>query len=131
MLKALKRSRPPMSIITMLVTMIMIPSTTWAASGSGAHIDMTHSWVGYFSLFLFVVAYALVILEHNIHMRKSKPVMVVAGVIWAMVAYVYAQKGDHHTAEHAIRHNILEYAELLLFLLAAMTYINTMEERRF
>ena len=130
MLKALKRSRPPMSIITMLVTMIMIPSTTWAASGSGAHIDMTHSWVGYFSLFLFVVAYALVILEHNIHMRKSKPVMVVAGVIWAMVAYVYAQKGDHHTAEHAIRHNILEYAELLLFLLAAMTYINTMEERQ-
>jgi Na+/H+ antiporter NhaD/arsenite permease-like protein len=29
----------------------------------------------------------------------------------------------------AIRHNILEYAELFLFLLAAMTYINTLEER--
>ena len=29
----------------------------------------------------------------------------------------------------ALRHNLLEYAELLLFLLAAMTYINAMEER--
>ncbi len=33
-------------------------------------------------------------------------------------------------AEHAVRHNLLEYAELMLFLLVAMTYINTMEERR-
>jgi Na+/H+ antiporter NhaD/arsenite permease-like protein len=28
-----------------------------------------------------------------------------------------------------VRHNLLEYAELFLFLLAAMTYINSMEER--
>ena len=31
--------------------------------------------------------------------------------------------------EAALRHNILEYAELMLFLLVAMTYINAMEER--
>ncbi|MCK4707061.1 MAG: sodium:proton antiporter NhaD, partial [Gammaproteobacteria bacterium] len=41
----------------------------------------------------------------------------------------YTQHGDTHTAEIAIRHNILEYAELFLFLLVAMTYINAMEER--
>jgi Na+/H+ antiporter NhaD/arsenite permease-like protein len=29
-----------------------------------------------------------------------------------------------------VRHNIMEFAELFLFLLAAMTYINAMEERR-
>jgi NhaD family Na+/H+ antiporter len=33
-------------------------------------------------------------------------------------------------AEAAVRHNLLEYAELMLFLLVAMTYINAMEERR-
>ncbi|HBH35361.1 MAG TPA: sodium:proton antiporter, partial [Gammaproteobacteria bacterium] len=33
-------------------------------------------------------------------------------------------------AEHAVRHNLLEYAELMLFLLVAMTYINAMEERQ-
>ena len=86
--------------------------------------------MGYVSVILFTLAYALVILEHNIHMRKSKPVIVCAGIIWAMVAYAYSQTGDHHTAEHAVKHNILEYGELFLFLLAAMTYINTMDERQ-
>ena len=32
-------------------------------------------------------------------------------------------------SSQAVRHNILEYAELMLFLLAAMTYVNAMEER--
>ena len=35
-----------------------------------------------------------------------------------------------HEAELAVRHNLEEYAELMLFLLVAMTYINAMEERR-
>ncbi|MFT7460145.1 MAG: Na+/H+ antiporter NhaD/arsenite permease-like protein [Planctomycetota bacterium] len=50
-------------------------------------------------------------------------------MIWMIVAFVYAQHGDTHTAEEAVRHNLLEFAELFLFLLAAMTYINTMEDR--
>lgn len=33
-------------------------------------------------------------------------------------------------AEQAFRHTLLEYAELMLFLLVAMTYINAMEDRR-
>ena len=32
-------------------------------------------------------------------------------------------------AETAVRHNILEFAELFLFLLVAMTYIDAMDER--
>ncbi|PPR52402.1 MAG: hypothetical protein CFH16_01383, partial [Alphaproteobacteria bacterium MarineAlpha5_Bin6] len=32
--------------------------------------------------------------------------------------------------EHALEHNILEFAELFLFLLVAMTYINALEERQ-
>ena len=78
---------------------------------------------------IFVLAYSLVICEEVLHLRKSKPVIVVAGIIWTIVAIIYSQAGDNHTAEQAIRHNILEFAELFLFLLAAMSYINTMEER--
>jgi NhaD family Na+/H+ antiporter len=63
-------------------------------------------------------------------MRKSKPVLLAAGLIWGMIAYFYASHGLPHAAELAVRHNILEYAELLLFLLVAMTYINAMEERQ-
>jgi len=95
-------------------------------------LDLTSHWVGYAAIALFIFAYALVVVEEEIHMRKSKPVMVAAGLIWAMIALVYAQQPDssyHHTAEVMIRHNLLEYAELFLFLLAAMTYIGTMGER--
>ena len=81
------------------------------------------------ALVVFVVAYSLVILEENIHLQKSKPVIVAAGIIWVLVAITYSAAGDTHSAEVALEHNLLEFAELFLFLLAAMTYINTMEER--
>lgn len=102
------------------------------ASEDVKFLDLTNHWVGYASVAIFVLAYVLVIAEEEIHMRKSKPVMVAAGIIWALVSVVYALKVDpayHHTAEVMIRHNLLEYSELFLFLLAAMTYINTMGER--
>ncbi len=91
--------------------------------------DFTRHWAGFICLAIFFVAYTLVIAEEAIHLRKSKPVIVAAGLIWMIVAFVYAQHGDTHTAELAVRHNLLEFAELFLFLLAAMTYINTMEDR--
>lgn len=99
-------------------------------AAAGNHLDLTASWVGYVSLLLFVVAYGLVMAEEYTHMRKSKPVLLAAGLIWGIIAWVYASNGFTHAAEVAVRHNILEYAELLLFLLVAMTYINAMEERQ-
>lgn len=71
----------------------------------------------------------LVIGEEFIHLRKSKPVMIAAGLIWGMIVYYYMQHGMPEVAENAVRHNLLEYAELMLFLLVAMTYVNAMEER--
>ena len=68
--------------------------------------------------------------EEYIHMRKSKPVIIAAGIIWGMIGWYYTQHGMPELAEHAVRHNLLEYAELMLFLLVAMTYVNAMEERR-
>ncbi|MBF0370187.1 MAG: sodium:proton antiporter NhaD [Magnetococcales bacterium] len=92
-------------------------------------IDLTNSAVGYLSLLIFIVAYIFVMAEEFTHLRKSKPVLLAAGIIWAMIAAVYASHGMPHAAEVAVRHNILEYAELFLFLLVAMTYINAMDER--
>ncbi len=94
------------------------------------HLDLTGTWVGVFSLCVFVIAYSFVMAEEFTHLRKSKPVILAAGMIWAAIAWYYAQHGLNHAAEMAARHNLLEYAELMLFLLVAMTYINTMEERR-
>lgn len=78
---------------------------------------------------IFIGAYVLVIFEENIHLRKSKPVIVAAGFIWMLVAVAYVSIGDTHGAEELIGHSILEFAELFLFLLAAMTFVNTMQER--
>jgi Na+/H+ antiporter NhaD/arsenite permease-like protein len=92
-------------------------------------MDLTTHWAGILAVAIFAGAYVLVILEENIHLRKSKPVIVAAGFIWILVAFAYSAAGDTHTAEELVRHNLLEFAELFLFLLAAMTFINTMEER--
>ncbi len=67
--------------------------------------------------------------EEFTHFRKSKPVILVAGLIWGIIGWVYASNGITHAAEAALRHNFLEYAELFLFLLVAMTYIEAMRER--
>lgn len=101
----------------------------YAASGTALQHDLTGHWAGYVSIMLFAAAYMLVIFEEALHLRKSKPVMFAAGLIWVFVAIAYAEVGDTHGAETAVRHNLLEFAELFLFLLAAMTYINTMDER--
>ncbi len=110
----------------------LAPATiAFASGGSGGHEikNLTGSFAGIISVILFVSAYSLVIFEEQLHLRKSKPVLLAAGLIWVLVAVTFSQMGDTHSAEVAIRHNILEYAELFLFLLVAMTYINAMDER--
>ena len=107
---------------------ILVPGPAFAAGVTEA-LDFTTHWAGFTALILFVLAYVLVIGEETLHLRKSKPVMVAAGLIWALVAFVYAQHGDTRHVQAAVRHNLLEFAELFLFLLAAMTYVNTLDER--
>ena len=106
--------------------LITVPGWAFAAE---AAINLTATWAGLLSVVIFVAAYTLVVFEESLHLRKSKPVIVAAGLIWFLVAIAYAAHGETQYPEEAIRHNILEFAELFLFLLAAMTYINTMEER--
>jgi len=118
-------------LISLVVTVMGIPGMAWASAegATGELLNLTASGVGYASLAIFAVAYLFVMAEEFTHMRKSKPVLLAAGLIWGMIAYVYASNGMNQAAEEAVRHNILEYAELMLFLLVAMTYINAMDER--
>lgn len=109
--------------------MLLLPSLAFASGDAGEWIDLTRHWVGYTAITVFVVGYILVIFEEQIHMRKSKPVMISAGIIWILIASIYVSNGFNHSAEVAIRHNFLEYAELFFFLMVAMTYINAMLER--
>lgn len=99
-----------------------------AAPASEA-LSLIHHPVGYMAIAIFVLAYVLVMLEEKIHLAKSKPMLLAAGLIWVLLAIVYRMHGIDDAVEEAIRHNFLEYAELFFFLLVAMTYINAMLER--
>jgi Na+/H+ antiporter NhaD/arsenite permease-like protein len=93
-------------------------------------LNLTTHWAGLLSLMIFVVAYIMVIFEESIHMRKSKPVMLAAGLIWGMIGIAYSMAGVPEAAHEHAREIIEEYGELFLFLLVAITYVNTLEERR-
>jgi NhaD family Na+/H+ antiporter len=94
-------------------------------------LDLTYTLPGVIVLTIFVIAYVFVIGEEFIHIRKSKPMLLAAGIIWIALGWIYTNHGVPSEAEEAFNHNLLEYAQLLLFLLVAMTYINAMEERGF
>ncbi|MET0048089.1 MAG: sodium:proton antiporter NhaD [Sedimenticola sp.] len=115
---------------TPLFIFLALPEVAISAEPEAHQLDLTGSWVGFLSIGIFLLAYVLVMTEEFTHLRKSKPVILGAGLIWGFIAWVYAMHDLPTVAEHAVRHNLLEYAELMLFLLVAMAYINAMEERR-
>ena len=116
-----------LGVISTLFIVLFSPSLF---ANEGSNFNLTSHGIGYAAILFFGIAYCLVMLEDVIHLRKSKPVLIAAGIIWGMIGYYYTQHGMSHESEAAFRHNLLEYAELFFFLLVAMTYINSMEERQ-
>ncbi len=86
-------------------------------------------WIGPTIVAVFCVAYALVFAEEKLGLRKSKPVMIAAGVIWILVAIDFDRRGLGPEMSEKLRHVLLEYTELFLFLLSAMSFVNTLVER--
>jgi Na+/H+ antiporter NhaD/arsenite permease-like protein len=114
----------------MIVVVSAIVPSPLCALETAARIDLTQHPIGHLALAIFFVAYAFVAFEEVIRMRKSKPVMLAAGLIWALLGLVYAARGESAALEAAAKHVFLDYGELMLFIVVAVTYVNTMEERR-
>jgi len=94
------------------------------------NLGLTGTERGIYTVLIFLVAYGFVMAEEFTHLRKSKPVIFAAAVIWGHVAILAQEAGVSGEELHkAFEHDLKEYAELMLFLLVAMTYINTMAER--
>jgi Na+/H+ antiporter NhaD/arsenite permease-like protein len=100
------------------------------AAGHGPALDLTRHSVGFAAIAVFAAAYLAVMFEERLQMRKSQPVIVAAGLIWLLVGVGYAEAGNSAAAAALVRTNLGEYAELFLFILAAVTFVNTMEERQ-
>lgn len=118
----------------LLAIFTLLPATAFAAETATAHADtpnlMDHP-AAIFCIAIFIMSYLAVLLEEQTHLRKSKPVMLGAGIIWLTIGIIAKDMGvDHHTLKSAVMHGLDEYGSLLLFLLAAMTYISALQERR-
>lgn len=121
----------PLSLFLLILSCFGLTAAPALASESNAVGDhFVTDWTGIVVVALFLIAYLFVLLEEKIHLRKSKPVTIAAGLIWMIVLYDYSLEGKTPEAHRLIEHNLLEYAQMLLFLLSAMTYINALEERR-
>ncbi|MFZ4653425.1 MAG: sodium:proton antiporter NhaD [Methylococcaceae bacterium] len=117
-----------MRIILLLTTLLFLPEI--ASAEESANLGLTGTQRGLYCVLIFIISYAFVMTEEFTHLRKSKPVILAAGIIWAHVAYLASSNGVPAEQVHkAFEHDLKEYAELFLFLLVAMTYINAMAER--
>ena len=78
------RNNPPGYFIILLLGLVF-PFSSFASTG-GESLDLTQHWVGFTAIAIFVFAYMLVMAEEFMHLRKSKPVILAAGLIWILVA---------------------------------------------
>ncbi len=115
-------------ILLILAGLLLLPEIAMAEEFKT--LGLTGTERGIYTVLIFLVAYGFVMTEEFTHLRKSKPVIFAAAVIWAHVAVLASQAGVPSEELHkAFEHDLKEYAELMLFLLVAMTYINAMAER--
>ncbi len=112
------------------ILLLALPAAGLSAEEAAApSIDLTHHWVGYGAIAIFFLAYVLAMLEETTLLRKSKPMVLAASLIWVLIAVVYVKGGMGEQSGHAFRSILESYAELFLFILVSMTYLNAMEQR--
>ena len=128
-----QKMRLPLSPFTWafpLLAFILFPITGWSAEEQPVIlIDLTRHWVGYAAIAIFFISYVLAMLEESTMLRKSKPMVFAASLIWVLIASVYVSGGLREETGRAFRATLQGYSGLFLFLLVSMTYLNAMEQR--
>ncbi len=110
--------------------LFLLPIIAWADTETLAKtLNLTDHWVGYLSIFIFSLAYMLAMTEEVTELNKSKPMVLAASLIWAFIAGIYVNNGMSEQAGHAFRACLEGYAELFLFIMVSMAYLNAMEDR--
>ena len=108
-----------------------LPIMSWAGEGASPKpLDLTQTWAGYFSLVVIVVAYIAAMFEDVTFLRKSKPMLLGASLVWIAILVHYQQIGDTELALRAFKENLQAFFELLLFIMVSMSYLNVMEDMR-
>lgn len=84
---------------------------------------------------VFVAGYLMIALEHKIHIDKAPTALITGMICWAIYSFYL---GDGHEAHHVLAHgnsgnaglyhHMYDIANILLFLLGAMTIVETIDE---
>ena len=75
-------------------------------------------------ILIFVLGYIAIALEHPIKVDKAASALIIGGLGWALFAFSGV---DQHTLTHEIKHHIVDIAEILFFLLGAMTIVELVD----
>jgi Na+/H+ antiporter NhaD/arsenite permease-like protein len=92
---------------------------------------LTSTWVGILDLIIFIVGYYFIAAEEKFHMNKAKPALLIGTLMFMLIGIYYAINGlDPEPLHNEMEHLILEIAEIFFFLFVAMTFIETLIERK-
>lgn len=120
-----------MAFFGWVLFLFSLPIMSWAGEGATPKpLDLTQTWAGYFSLVVIVVAYIAAMFEDVTFLRKSKPMLLGASLVWIAILVHYQQIGDTELALRAFKENLQAFFELLLFIMVSMSYLNVMEDMR-
>lgn len=73
---------------------------------------------------VFVLGYMAIAFEHPIKVDKAASALIIGGLGWALFAFSGV---DQYTLTHEIQHHIVDIAEILFFLLGAMTIVELID----
>jgi NhaD family Na+/H+ antiporter len=75
-------------------------------------------------VFVFVIAYAAIALEHPIKINKSATALVGAGLLWTIYALA---GGDAHKVGEELGESVMATAQIIFFLMGAMTIVEVVD----
>ena len=75
-------------------------------------------------IIVFVLGYMAIALEHSIKVDKASSALIIGGLTWGLYAFTGADA--HHMNEH-LAHHLVDIAEILFFLLGAMTIVELID----
>ena len=75
-------------------------------------------------IIVFFLGYMAIALEHSIKVDKAASALIIGGLGWAL--YAFSGVDAHHINEH-LSHHLVDIAEILFFLLGAMTIVELID----
>jgi len=73
---------------------------------------------------VFVLAYSAIAFEHPLRVNKSASALLGAGIMWTIYAVA---TGDHHLVTEQLNENLAATAQIIFFLLGAMTIVELVD----